>query len=254
MSERVSIVLPVFNESAVIAGVAEELTRDVADRLADVQLVLVDDASTDGTGAILDRLAEADPRVSVFHAERNRGHGPSLRAGFDGSDGDWIFQIDADGQQVAAEFWDLWAEREHADLVMGVRRTREDGRHRAFVSAAARRVTRRLGGGDIRDVNVPFKLFRRSVWEDLRPDVPAKPVAISILVALGAALRGWRIAQVSISHRPRRGGESTVNLRALMRLSSGAVREMLRFRSRVRRRAPLAPQPSSRSASASSIL
>jgi dolichol-phosphate mannosyltransferase len=254
MSERLSIVMPVYNESAVVAHVVGELTQEVTNSLEGAQMVLVDDGSTDGTGAILDELARADDRITVIHADRNRGHGPSLRAGFDASDGDWIFQIDSDGQQVAAEFWKLWAERDHADLVMGVRRTREDGRHRAAVSAAARWVNRLVGGGDIRDVNVPFKLFRRIVWDDVRPDVPAQPVAPSILIALGASLRGWRVAQVSITHLPRRGGESTVNLRALLRLSWGALREVLRFRPRIRRRAPLPSQPSSRSASAASSL
>ena len=253
MTERLSIVMPVYNEAPVIADVVAELAREVADRLESVQLVLVDDGSTDGSAAIVDGLAEADDRITVIHADRNRGHGPSLRSGFDFSDGDWIFQVDSDGQQVAAEFWDLWAKREHADLVMGVRRHREDGRHRAAVSTAARWVSRLIGAGDLRDVNVPFKLFRRSVWDDLRPDVPVEPVAPSMLVAIGARLRGWRVVQVGITHLPRRRGESTVDLRALLRLSWGALREVLRFLPRIRRRAPLPPQRSSPSGSAAPV-
>jgi dolichol-phosphate mannosyltransferase len=250
VSAPLSILMPVYNEAAVIAEVVEELVRDVADRLPGTELVLVDDGSTDATPAILDRIAAGDERVRVIHPGRNRGHGPSLRRAFDEGDGEWLFQLDSDGQQVAAELWDLWALRERADLVMGVRRGRSEGRHRDLVSAAARWANRLAGGGSLRDVNVPFKLIRRAVWEDLAPDVPAVPVAPSLLVAVGARVRGWRVEQVEISHRPRRGGRSTVDVRALARLSLGALRELVAFRIRLGRRAPLAPQPSARSASA----
>jgi dolichol-phosphate mannosyltransferase len=214
------------------------------------ELVLVDDGSTDDTPAILDRLAGADPRVRVIHADRNRGHGPSLRRAFEESGGEWFFQMDSDGQQVAAELWDLWAQREGADLLVGVRRGRREGRHRDLVSAAARWANRVVGGGRLRDVNVPFKLVRRAVWEDLEGDIPRSPVAPSLLIAVGASVRGWRVREVEISHRPRRAGESTVDVRKLVRLSAGALRELVGFRRRLARRAPLAPGSSGRSASA----
>jgi dolichol-phosphate mannosyltransferase len=253
VSTPISIVMPVYNESGVIADVVAELTRDVLDRLDGTEIVMVDDGSTDGTPAILDRLAAADPeRVRVIHAERNAGHGPSLRAAFESAEGEWLFQMDSDGQQVAAELWDLWALRERADLVVGVRRGRSEGRHRDVVSAAARAATRVVGGGRLRDVNAPFKLIRREVWEDLRGDVPAVPVAPSLLIAVGAAVRGWRVAEVEVSHLPRRAGSSTVDLRLLARLTAGALRELIGFRLRLRRRDPLAASApaSSRSASA----
>jgi glycosyltransferase involved in cell wall biosynthesis len=235
--------MPVYNEAGVIADVVAELQRDVLARLDGAEIVMVDDGSTDETPAILDRLAADDPRVTVIHAERNQGHGPSLRRAFEQSDGEWLFQMDSDGQQVAAEVWDLWALREAADLVVGVRRGRSEGRHRDFVSAAARWASRLLGGTALRDVNVPFKLIRRELWEDLRPDVPVIAVAPSLLIAVGASVRGWRVSEVEISHLPRRAGNSSVDVPALVRLTVGAFRELIRFRRRIARRAPLAKHP-----------
>src|SRR5439155_8920655 len=144
--------------------------------------------------------------------------------------------------QVAAELWDLWALREQADLVVGVRRGRSEGRHRDAVSALARFASRLAGGGRLRDVNVPFKLIRRELWEDLRGDVPSRPVAPSLLIVVGASVRGWRVAEVEISHLPRRHGSSTVDVRALVRLTAGALRELIRFLRRIARRVPLAPR------------
>jgi glycosyltransferase involved in cell wall biosynthesis len=235
-----SIVMPVYNESGVIADVVDELNRDVVARMPGTEIVLVDDGSTDGTPAILDGLAEAHPHVVVLHAERNQGHGPSLRMAFERSSGEWLFQMDSDGQQRAAEIWDLWELREQADLVVGVRRGRSEGRHRDFVSLTARLAGRMAGSGGLRDVNVPFKLIRRAVWEDLRGTIPENPVAPSLLIAVGAPVRGWRVAEVEISHLPRRVGESTVDLRLLAKLTFGAFRELVRFRRRIARRAPRA--------------
>jgi glycosyltransferase involved in cell wall biosynthesis len=235
--------MPVYNEAAVIAEVVDELNRDVVETLPGTEIVLVNDGSTDGSAAILDGLASEHAHVRVLHAEANQGHGPSLRMALEESAGDWVFQMDSDGQQRAREIWDLWALREEADLVVGVRRGRSEGRHRDFVSFAARVAGRLAGGGRLRDVNVPFKLIRRSVWDDLRNDVPSKPVAPSLLIAVGATVRGWRVEQVEISHSARRVGESTVDLPMLLRLTAGALRELVGFRMRLARRSPLAARP-----------
>ena len=238
MNPELSIVMPVYNEDAVIADVVAELKRDVCDRLEHAEIVIVNDASTDATAEILDRLASEDGRVKVHHAEENGGHGRALRRALDNSSGEWIFQIDSDGQQVPAEFWELWSRRAGADLVMGVRTTLRAGRHRVLVSAGARWVNRAIGGGDIRDVNVPFKLIHRRLWDAVRADIPQQSVAPSLLLSLGAGLGGWRIDQVPISHLPRRHGPSSVDLRALVRLSRLALSDVVRFRLRARRAAP----------------
>jgi dolichol-phosphate mannosyltransferase len=230
--------MPVYNEAEVIADVVDELTRDVCARLDGAEIVIVDDGSTDGTPAILDGLAADHDHVKVLHAPRNQGHGPSLRMALEESEGEWILQLDSDGQQRALDFWELWALRERVDLAVGVRVGRNEGPHRTLVTAAARWANRLAGGGRLRDVNVPFKLIRRELWHDLRDDIPAVPVAPSLLIAVGASIRGWRVAEVEIAHQPRRAGNSTVDLRALLRLTAGALRELVGFRARLRRRAP----------------
>jgi dolichol-phosphate mannosyltransferase len=233
---ELSVVMPVYNEAECIEEVVREMTTDVLDRLDATELVMVDDASTDETPAILDRLAARDPRLKVIHAEQNGGHGPALRRAIDESSGDWIFQIDSDGQQRAAQFWKLWDRRHENDLVMGKRPIRRNGRHRVVVSAAARYINRGLGGGNLRDVNCPFKLFRRELWEDVKQDMPESPMVPSLLIAFGSALRGWRIDQTGVTTEPRLHGSSTVNVRVLLRLITAALREVLAFRMKAARR------------------
>jgi hypothetical protein len=124
---------------------------------------------------------------------------------------------------------------------MGMRQIRRNGRLRVVVSAAARYINRVIGGGNIRDVNVPFKLISRRLWEDLADDIPKEPMVPSLLIAVGAGTRGWRVAQVSITHLARTHGPSTVDLSRLFRLCTGAVRELAAFRLRLRRREKVAP-------------
>ena len=241
-----SIVVPAFNEGAIIARTIDDLRAEIADRLDGVEIVVVDDASTDATGAVLDGLAAADPRLVVVHAEVNRGHGPSVRRGLDRARGEWILQLDADGEIAPADFWSLWAERGRASVIVGYRVDRRAPGHRIALNRLARWTVRGLASGrPLRDVNAPFKLVRREVWEDLRPAFPAAPAVPSILLLLGAAVRGRAIVEVPVRHLPRLGGESTLRPVRLAKLSLSAAAELLRFRVRLARTAAPAPSLSS---------
>lgn len=236
LEESLSIVVPVFNESGVIELVVEELDREVLTRFGTGELIIVDDASTDATPRILESLARRNPRLRVERAEENRGHGPSVRRGLDLTTGTWIFQIDSDGQFVVQEFWKLWSRRENADLVLGVRVNRRDPLHRLALSRVVRVVVSMLAHRRLRDPNIPFRLIRRSAWEDLSGSIAPASHAPSILVVTGAALRGWRIEEVAVSHLPRESGRSTLRLWRLVRFSARALAELLVFRYNVARR------------------
>jgi glycosyltransferase involved in cell wall biosynthesis len=233
-----SIVMPAYNEGSIIEHTVNDVLQQIAERLEGVEIVIVDDGSTDDTAAVLDRLAARDPRLVVDHAATNRGHGPSLRRALDRARGQWIFQIDADGEIAPEDFWDLWNARERGSVLCGYRVARRAPRHRMGLNRLAGWVVRALAGGQpIRDVNAPCKLVRRDVWEDLRPAVPANPAVPSIMLLLGAAIRGHTIVQLPVHHRPRRGGESTLRPLRLARLSLRAAAELLVFRVRLSRMA-----------------
>ena len=235
--EPVSIVVPVFNEGPSIGGVIGDLAR-IADARPGSEVVVVDDGSTDETAQALDAIAADDRRVKVVRSARNRGHGPSLRTGLDEAACPWLFLADADGQIAASEFEALWSRREKADLVMGRRVGRRERLHRRSLSRVVQALAARAGGMNLPDANVPFKLVRKEVWDDLRPHVPNEPAAPSLLIAIGAALRGWRVETVSVRHRPRENRTSTLGLARLARLSARAAVELVRFRRRVLGAAP----------------
>jgi glycosyltransferase involved in cell wall biosynthesis len=241
MTPAVSVVMPVWNERASIRRVVEDLAREVPPVAGPTEIVVVDDASTDGTADVLAELAEQVDGLDVHRLERNRGHGGAVRAGLERARGDWIFQLDSDGQFVVAEFARLWERREDADLVLGVRAHRRDPAHRLVLSRAVRLTVAGLTRRRVRDPNVPFRLFRRALWEDLSPLLGSDVLAPSILTVVGALQRGWRVSEVEVTHLPSERGGSTLQSWRLVKFSARGLAQLVRFRvalARARSREP----------------
>jgi glycosyltransferase involved in cell wall biosynthesis len=236
-----SVVVPAFNEEREIEGLVVDVERELVGRYGVVELIVVDDCSTDGTSEILERMAETRRWLRVLHAARNAGHGPSVVAGLEHARGTWIFQMDSDRQFVVAELADLWRLRNDADLVLGVRAARRDPRHRLLLSAVVGRVVSLLAGRRLRDPNVPFRLFRREVWEELRPLIGPNTLAPSILLVVGAAVRALRIVDVPVTHLPRAQGESSLRHWRLVSFSLRGLRQLVAFRLALTRSPAVAP-------------
>lgn len=230
--------MPVYNEEPVIDAVVSEVRSDILDELLDAELVIVDDCSTDSTPSLLDAASASDPRVTVVHAEQNRGHGPALTRAISLTNGQWIFHLDSDRQFVAEDFWLLWEERHDADLVLGVRAERQDPAHRLLLTKVVRMAASAMAGRRLEDCNVPFKLFRREVWDDLADDIGEEALAPSIMLAVGAARRGWRIEEVAVRHLPREHSPSTLRLGRLVRFSLRGLRQLTTFRLRLSKDRP----------------
>ena len=233
--DAVSVVVPVHNEAPIIRFVLEDLYREIVERLPGSEIVVVDDRSTDGTPEILDRFAAEHSPVTIEHATSNRGHGPTVTRAVRSAERSWIFHIDSDGQFLAEDFWKLWDVRDRADLILGVRVDRRDPQHRLLLTKIVAAVTSVLAGKRLADPNIPFKLFRREVWDDVGSLLTTETLAPSILLVLGAARRGWRIVEVPVRHLPRAHGTSSLQAVRLLRFSFLGLLQLVRFRLDVRR-------------------
>ena len=99
----ISCFFPAFNDEATIAGLVEQALAVLSELSDDYEVVVVNDGSTDGTAAVLDRLARERPRLRVVHHGRNRGYGGALRTGFEAASKDLVFYTDGDGQYDVRE-------------------------------------------------------------------------------------------------------------------------------------------------------
>ena len=210
--------------------VAEALS--VLPRFADdLEITVVDDGSSDRTGAIADELARSDPRVRVIHHGTRRGYGGAVRSGLVAATKPWVFFTDGDRQFALEDLALLVAESDGADAVVGFRKKRADPARRLFVAWVYNGLIRMLFGGGWRDVDCAFKLFRREVFVR----VPLERVRSNgaffspeLLITLRRA--GVRVRQVGVRHFPRTAHEPKgASPRVILR----AIRDLIRLRARL---------------------
>lgn len=229
--DGLSFFFPALNEEHHVAAVVEEALSVLPRFADDLEVTVVDDGSTDRTGAIADELAARDSRVRVIHHEARRGYGGAVRSGLVAATKPWVFYTDGDRQFALEDLGLLIAETEGADAVVGFRKKRADPARRLFVAWVYNHLIRLLFGGGWRDVDCAFKLFRRDVFTR----VPLERVKSNgaffspeLLVTLGRA--GIRVRQVGVRHFARTAGEPKG---APPRVIVRAIRDLIRLRARL---------------------
>jgi len=217
LPERALVIVPTYNERFNIARLIPAiLAQDPS-----FEILVVDDGSPDGTGAIVDAIAANNPRVHVIHRAEKLGLGTAYIAGFQWAlerKYDLVFEMDADfshNPETLPEF--LVAIRE-ADVVHGSRY--QDGRvnvvnwpmSRLFLSYAANIYARAVTGLPIFDTTAGFKCFRRNVLESIDLNsVKSNGYAFQIEMSFRAWKRGFRLFEIPIIFVDRTEGVSKMS-------------------------------------------
>jgi glycosyltransferase involved in cell wall biosynthesis len=199
-----SIVVPVYNERATLEPLVEEC-RAVLEPLAIAwELIFVDDGSIDGSFAAIAELHGRDARVRGIRLRTNLGKSAALAVGFRASRGARIVTMDGDLQDDPREIPRLLAALdEGADLVSGWKASRQDSFSRVLASRLFNALSRLVSKIELHDVNCGLKAYRREVVAE----VPLYG-ELHRFIPLLAHWRGFRIAEIAVSHRPRAVGRS----------------------------------------------
>ena len=207
-----SIVVPAKDEAGNLPQLVEEIAgafRPLVERpfgqhrLDAFEIVIVDDHSTDETGAVLQDLSELYPELRSIVLARNVGQSAATFAGFRVARGDWVGVLDADLQNPPADLAKLWDALPGYDAALGWRTTRQDSWTKRVVSRIANRVRNRVLGQSIRDTGCSVRIFPR----DVALRLPAFHGAHRFFGPL-LLREGCRIVQVPVGHRPRKSGKS----------------------------------------------
>src|SRR5712691_574700 len=185
-----------------------------------VEVLVVDDASPDGTGELADRLAAELGYVHVLHRDRKQGLGPAYVAGFhralaDGAD--LVLEMDCDFSHDPADVPRLIAAADDADLVLGSRYVEGGGVAnwglvRRAISAGGSLYARILLGVPVRDLTGGFKCFRREVLERVDLDaIASKGYAFQIETTYRALRAGFRVVEIPIRFADREEGQSKMS-------------------------------------------
>jgi glycosyltransferase involved in cell wall biosynthesis len=209
---RLTFFFPAFNEEENV----DETVRRALDEVGplvdgSIEVLIVDDGSTDRTPELSDALAAADPRVRVHH-QPNRGYGGALRAGFENARGELIGFSDGDLQFDLREFSRLLErlddpKRGRFDAVIGWRIKRRDPPHRILIAKTYNAIVSLAFGLRVRDIDCAMKVFRREVFDGLNLTADSPFLSAELLIKLKA--RGERMAQVGVTHYPRAAGTNT---------------------------------------------
>jgi undecaprenyl-phosphate 4-deoxy-4-formamido-L-arabinose transferase len=197
----VSVVVTIFNEAACV----EELYRRTLAALEPgprtFELIFVDDGSTDGTFAMLERLHRADPRVRAVRFKRNFGQHPAMHAGLSRARGDVVVTMDGDLQNAPEDIPRLVEAVEAGnDVASGRRRARKDPLGRAFPSRVINGMLRRFTGVRISDFGCAFNAYRRSAVEPMLGSIGKQKFTKALVLSGGAS-----VIEVDVDHAPRSG-------------------------------------------------
>jgi dolichol-phosphate mannosyltransferase len=228
LRNAVSVVIPAHNEEGNVEALVSTLLTLYGDYIGEV--VIVNDNSTDGTAAAIERIQLSDSRVKAVHRSRPNGVGRAITDGFRTATGRYVLTMDCDFQHLLPELRDLFdAAAEGHDVVVGSRFSRHSVLlNYPFAKILANRafhtLARMLLGHHFRDVTNNLKLLKREVVADLQLQQPG--FAINAETGLQPYLLGYRVQEVPISWINRTPGMGTSSFR-LVKVGGGYWRVLL---------------------------
>jgi dolichyl-phosphate beta-glucosyltransferase len=205
-SPRWSVVIPAYNEEKRLPAYLQEIIAYFEGRVETFEVVVVDDGSQDGTGAIVESLRSSCPALRLVRLPGNRGKGYAVRTGMLEAVGELRLFADADGATPIREVEKLEGRIvQGADLAIGSRALPDDTRtvqakwHRAFFGQIFNAIVRGAGVRGIADTQCGFKLFRAQVARDLFSVLRVDGYGFDVELIFVAQSRGYDLAEVAIN-------------------------------------------------------
>jgi glycosyltransferase involved in cell wall biosynthesis len=198
-----SVVLPVYNEAESLGPLWQELV-EVLPGLADsVEVIFVDDGSTDGSSDILQRLAKEDQRIRLIRFEANAGLSASFYAGLQAARGRIVATMDSDLQSDPHDIAMLMRHLGEADAVVGWRQVRHDSWLKRVSSRIANAIRKTVTGDSVQDSACSLRVMRREGVTAVPPFTGMHRFMPTLL-----KIAGFRVVQVRVNHRARKFGRS----------------------------------------------
>ncbi|MCH2179284.1 MAG: glycosyltransferase family 2 protein [Mariniblastus sp.] len=209
---RISVVIPVYNEQDSLASLFQEIAEVAVHGDMNIEVIFVDDGSTDQTWAVLRDLSEQHQGLKCIRFRRNFGKAAALSAGFEAADSQIVITMDGDLQDDPSEIPRLLQALESNDLdvVSGWKKERKDPWNKRFPSKIFNGVVSWLSGVHLHDHNCGLKCYRREVFKEVQL-YGERHRFIPVL----AASRGFAVGEMIVNHRPRQHGHSKYNWRRL---------------------------------------
>jgi len=209
MNDKISIIVPVYNEKDSLTSFARKLREALDESGENFEILFVDDGSTDGSGPFLEDLTGRDGRLKLIQFRRNFGQTAALAAGFDYAAGNILITIDADNQNDPTDIPSILSKlREGFDVVSCWRRKRKDPLlTRRLPSRIANLLISWMSGVRLHDYGCTLKGYRVEVLKHMR-----LYGEMHRFIPIYATWAGARVAEIPVKHHPRLEGKSKYGL------------------------------------------
>ncbi|MGD2278748.1 MAG: glycosyltransferase family 2 protein [Candidatus Omnitrophota bacterium] len=205
----ISFVLPMYNEQDNIVNTVSAIKSLATELADDYEIVIVDDASTDKSGKIIDELASKDGSVRAFHMGENTKFGGAFAKAFKEAKKEIILYLDSDMPVSAEDIKDSFSMIKEADIVTGYSRVKKgDTLKRKIISSVYNFLVQVLFGLNIKDINSGYKIVRKDIVKDL--DFISKSPFIDVELFLHAKKKNGRVRQYPLVFHQRKGGKSYI--------------------------------------------
>jgi dolichol-phosphate mannosyltransferase len=213
---RKIVVIPTYNERENVPLIVPEILKQDPE----IEVLVVDDSSPDGTGAVVEEMRKTEPRVHLYTRTERQGLGPAYRAGFKRAlemDADYVIQMDADFSHPPGSLPEMFKMMDEADLVLGSRYLNgitvvNWPIERLLVSYFGNAYARRLTKVPIRDATGGFKCWRREALQTIDLDaVRSNGYAFQVEMNFRAWRQQIRIRELPIIFMDRTHGDSKMN-------------------------------------------
>ncbi len=203
----VSAMFPCYNDGETIGGLVDDVHAALASLVDDLEVIVVNDGSSDNSRVVLDEMALTRPWLVVVHHERNRGYGGALISGFTAARFEWIFYTDGDAQYDAKEAALLVPlATDDVDIVQGYKLGRGDPLHRKVIGRIYHHVVKLMFHLPGRDTDCDFRLFRHSLVTN-RP-LQSTSGVICVEMMRSFSTQGARFVDAPVHHYARPSGKS----------------------------------------------
>ncbi|MFO0948683.1 MAG: glycosyltransferase family 2 protein [Planctomycetota bacterium] len=204
---KISVVIPAHNEAENLPKLLEEISAAEQSMAVPFEILVVDDASSDSTAAVLESLMPRYPRLRILPMVRQSGQSAALSAGFDNAEGEIVVTIDADLQNDPADIPKLVAELTHADVAVGWRRDRKDPWSKKIISKVANAVRNWATAESVRDTGCGLKAFKRECVDKIH-----RFDGMHRFFPTLVKMHGYQVVEVPVHHRPRESGKTHYNI------------------------------------------
>ena len=225
----VAVVIPVFNEEKLIGECINEWLNVLDSVNLNYEILIIDDGSSDATISIVERYGDNQNIQMII--KQNEGHGPTILAGYKRAVGiaEWVFQADSDNEISPNQFSALWSRRQGQDAVIAWRQGRDQTTVRRLVTFFARVTTKVLFRCHLRDVNIPFRLFRSETLTILLEKIPSDTFAPNIALSGALSLMNFQVEECPVVFNERIVGESSLSNLGAVRKGGRALLELIKI-------------------------